>query len=91
MAGELGGFLGSARALLEATIGCPRSSLQALKDFGRVWDDLGLGWGVGGVGFRSVLRPVVTYTQGLPIPKVIRATSQQVNIYIYMYIYTHIY
>ena len=76
MAGALGGFLGS-RALLEAIIGCPRCSLQALRELERIWDDLGLGWGMGGVGFRSVLRPVMTYTQGLPIPKVIRATSQQ--------------
>ena len=45
MAGALGGFLGSARALFEAIIGCPRCSLQALRELERIWDDLGLGWG----------------------------------------------
>ena len=60
--------------------------MQALGELERIWDDLGLGWGVGGVGFRSVLRPVMTYTRGFPTPKVIRATSQQVDIYIAGYI-----
>ena len=45
MTGALGGFLGSARALFEAIIGCPRCSLQALRELERIWDDLGLGWG----------------------------------------------
>ena len=45
MTGALEGFLGSARALFEAIIGCPRCSLQALRELERIWDDLGLGWG----------------------------------------------
>ena len=45
MAGALGGFLGSARALFDAIVSCPRCSLQALRELGRIWDDLGLGWG----------------------------------------------
>ena len=45
MTGALGGFLGSARALFEAIIGCPRCSLQASRKLERIWDDLGLGWG----------------------------------------------
>ena len=57
MAGALGGFLGSARALFEAIIGCPRCSLQALRELDPFWHEL----------------------QDLPILKVIRATSQQVN------------
>ena len=75
------GLLGLSLRPLSAVPGAACRLLENSNESGMTW-----GWGgVGGAGFRSRLGPWMTYTRGLPIPKVIRATSQQVNIYIYIY------
>ena len=40
VAGALGGFLGSAKAFFVAIIGCPRCSLQALRELDSFWREL---------------------------------------------------
>ena len=69
------GLLGLCLRPLSAVPGAACRLLENSNESGMTW-----GWGgVGGAGFRSRLGPWMTYTRGLPIPKVIRATSQQVK------------
>ena len=80
------GLLGLCLRPLSAVLGAACRLLENSNESGMIW-----GWGgKGRAGLRSRLGSWMTYTRGLPMPKVIRATSQQVNIYIYIYIYLYI-